>query len=115
MPVPEALPPGASTERALAMAESTTTSGKLTVTIITPEKTVFSGEAASLQYPGEDGLYGVLPGHAAMITTVASGPLHLRGGGGDKTFVLTRGFAEVKDNEVRFVVDARRGEERHRR
>jgi F-type H+-transporting ATPase subunit beta len=52
------------------------------------------------------GLYGILPGHAAMITVVAPGPLLVHTRGGDEQFVLTGGFAEVKDNEVRFVVDA---------
>jgi F-type H+-transporting ATPase subunit epsilon len=88
------------------MAETQTRSGTLKLSIITPEKTVFSGEATSLQYPGDDGLYGILPGHAAMITVVAPGPLLVHTRGGDEQFVLTGGFAEVKDNEVRFVVDA---------
>ncbi|PIE24400.1 MAG: ATP synthase F1 subunit epsilon [Planctomycetota bacterium] len=89
------------------MAESTSPNGMLKLSIITPEKTVFSGTAKSLQYPGEDGLYGILPGHAAMITTVAPGPLYISGtSDGEMAFALMGGFAEVKDNEVRFVVDA---------
>jgi F0F1-type ATP synthase beta subunit len=40
------------------------------------------------------------------ITVVAPGPLLVHTRGGDEQFVLTGGFAEVKDNEVRFVVDA---------
>lgn len=93
------------------MAETTTSTGSLQVILITPEKTVFSGRCRTLQYPGEDGLYGVHPGHAAMITTVAPGRLLLHavdaaGGGGERVFALMAGFAEVKDDVVRFVVDA---------
>ncbi len=81
--------------------------GQLEVLIITPEKQVFEGTADALQYPGGDGLFGVLPGHAAMITTVAPGALTLKGGStGGSCFVLARGFAEVRDNVVKFIVDS---------
>ena len=79
----------------------------LKVRIITPERQVFDGDAVSVQYPGEDGLYGVLPGHAPMVTTVDIGVLKVRDEAGNQSeSLVTRGFCEVRDNEVHLAVDS---------
>jgi F-type H+-transporting ATPase subunit epsilon len=78
----------------------------LHVRVITPDAVVFDGEGTALRYPGEDGLYGILPNHAAMITTVETGTLIVRSGGGEQKLFVGRGFVEIKDNEVRFAVDS---------
>lgn len=80
----------------------------LQVRVITPERVVFDGEATHVQYPGEDGLYGVLPRHAPMITTVASGVLVITEPSGNKhRFFVADGFAQVVGGrEVRFAVDS---------
>jgi F-type H+-transporting ATPase subunit epsilon len=77
------------------------------VRVITPAQQVWDGTAVSVQYPGEDGLYGVLPGHAAMITPVAPGIVNLRDAAGHMTeLVVAAGFAKVANNEVRLAVDS---------
>lgn len=82
--------------------------GTLQVRVITPERIVFEGEATHVQYPGEDGLYGILPRHAPMITTVASGVLVITETDGNKhRFFVADGFAQVvAGKEVRFAVDS---------
>ncbi len=83
------------------------TKGLLKVRIITPDRIAFEGEAGSLRYPAEDGLVGVLPGHAPMITTVETGILRMTlKSGGDFEMVVSRGFCEVRDDEVHLVVDS---------
>ena len=84
----------------------------LQVKITTPDRVVFEGEAKSLQFPAEDGLVGILPGHASMITTVDVGLLKMQLPDGKETFfVLTRGFGEVRHHfgggtEVHLTVDS---------
>jgi F-type H+-transporting ATPase subunit epsilon len=80
--------------------------------VITPDMVVFDGDAIMVQYPGEDGLYGVLANHAAMITTVDAGVITLETAPGQKKrLFVSRGFAQIKDNEMRFAVDSGEPEE----
>jgi F-type H+-transporting ATPase subunit epsilon len=84
----------------------------LQVKITTPDRVVFEGEVRSLQFPAEDGLVGVLPGHASMITTVDVGLLKMKlPDGKESFFVLTRGFGEIRHHfgggtEVHLTVDS---------
>jgi F-type H+-transporting ATPase subunit epsilon len=41
--------------------------------IITPETRIFSGEATAVQFPGLDGSFQVLNGHAPIISALAAG------------------------------------------
>ena len=41
--------------------------------IITPEKEIFKGEAEAVQFPGLDGSFQVLNGHAPIISALSSG------------------------------------------
>jgi len=41
--------------------------------IITPEASVFTGEADAVQFPGLDGSFQVLNGHAPIISALSNG------------------------------------------
>jgi F-type H+-transporting ATPase subunit epsilon len=43
------------------------------VEIITPEQLLFSGEALAAQFPGLDGSFQVLSGHAPIISALKAG------------------------------------------
>ncbi len=45
--------------------------------IITPETNVFSGEAEAVQFPGLNGSFQVLNGHAPIISALASGEVKI--------------------------------------
>jgi len=45
------------------------------VEIITPEVEVFKGEAEAVQFPGLDGSFQVLSGHAPIISALVEGEL----------------------------------------
>ena len=64
--------------------------------IVTPERTVFSGEVDSIQHPAYDGLAGILPHHAPMIGKLGTGTLKLRTKEGEKRFQLSGGFYQVE-------------------
>jgi F-type H+-transporting ATPase subunit epsilon len=80
--------------------------GELTLRVITPDRIALDTTADSVVFPGVDGLIGVLPMHAAMVAAVEAGPLTYTSGGKEQTLFVAGGFAEVRDNTVRFVTQA---------
>ena len=75
------------------------------VTIISPERTVFDGDAESLVATAFDGLVGILPGHAAFLTLLGAGRLRVRRGSEVSEFGVAGGFLQVTGNAVRVVAD----------
>ena len=52
----------------------------LKVSVISPEATLFEGEAPSVTAPAFDGEVGILPQHAPMVTTLGTGVLRIGDG-----------------------------------
>lgn len=77
----------------------------LRVSIISPERVLFEGEADSLVAPAFDGQIGVLTSHAPMMTLLGTGELRLSGGGGARRFSVEGGFMQVIDDQVRVVTE----------
>ena len=79
----------------------------LTVSVISPEKVLFEGQARSVVAPGHDGELGILPGHAPLMTVLGKGILRLEGGsGGTQRFQVEGGFLQTVDNAVRIVTES---------
>jgi F-type H+-transporting ATPase subunit epsilon len=69
--------------------------------IVTPERTVYSGAVSRLTAPSTEGLFGVLPGHAALLTSLATGLLvFVEDGGQARRVAVSGGFAEVERGRV---------------
>ena len=77
----------------------------LTVSVVSPERTLFDGEAESLVAPAFDGQVGIMSMHAPMLTLLGSGELRLNGAGGERRFAVFGGFLEVADDRVRIVTE----------
>ena len=69
---------------------------KLAFDLVSPEQLLMSENVDSVTVPGSDGDFGVLPGHAPVISTLRPGVIVITGAteGPDKIFVRG-GFAEV--------------------
>src|SRR6476646_4290343 len=63
--------------------------------LVSPEKLVLSGEVTQVDVPGSEGDFGVLAGHAPIVTTLRPGILVVYRDGGDLRVVVNGGFAEV--------------------
>jgi F-type H+-transporting ATPase subunit epsilon len=50
--------------------------------------------------PGSEGYFGVLPGHAAFLTTLGSGEVSYRDGREEHRLAVIGGFAEVSGDRV---------------
>ena len=81
----------------------------LTVSVVSPERTLYEGQAESIVAPAFDGQVGILTNHAPMLTLLGSGVLRLNGGGSERTFTVAGGFLEVADNRVRVVTERAEG------
>jgi F-type H+-transporting ATPase subunit epsilon len=77
----------------------------LKVFVISPEASLFEGEASSVVAPAFDGEVGVLTGHAPMMTLLGKGELVVSGGGEPRRFTVEGGFMQVLNNEVRVVTE----------
>ncbi len=64
--------------------------------LVSPEKLVLSAPVEMVVVPGEEGDFGVLPGHAPMMSTIRMGVIATYEGGNiDKRIFVAGGFAEV--------------------
>ena len=77
----------------------------LKVSVISPEKVLFEGEAASVIVPAFDGELGILTSHAPMMTLLGKGSLRIGGSGSDRAFNIEGGFLQVIENVVRVVTE----------
>jgi F-type H+-transporting ATPase subunit epsilon len=82
----------------------------LKISVISPEATLFEGEARQLVAPAFDGEVGILPNHAPFMTLLGVGTLSIRRGGEVSRFAVQGGFLQVVDNRVRVVAEHVKGE-----
>ncbi|MBI2402585.1 MAG: F0F1 ATP synthase subunit epsilon [Gemmatimonadetes bacterium] len=75
------------------------------VTLISPDRSVYDGEATSVIAPAYDGEVGILPHHAPFMTLLGDGRLVVRTGGGVQQFQVRGGFLQVRDDVVRLVTE----------
>ena len=73
--------------------------------LVSPEKLVFSGEVEQVDVPGAEGDFGVLAGHAPMVTTLRPGVLTVKAAGGEQKIVVLGGFAEVSAKGLTILAD----------
>ena len=73
------------------------------VSVISPERVLFEGEANSVVAPAFDGEVGILSGHAPMMTLLGKWTLRLDGA--SKSIEIEGGFLQVVDNVVRVVTE----------
>ncbi|MCH2102120.1 MAG: ATP synthase F1 subunit epsilon [Planctomycetes bacterium] len=73
----------------------------LTLKVVSPTGTLLEAETVSVQFPGEDGSFGILPRHAAMTSLTESGLLRARTPQGDQIeYIIHDGFAQVRNDVV---------------
>jgi F-type H+-transporting ATPase subunit epsilon len=80
--------------------------------IVTPDKLVVREQVDEVEVPGADGYFGVLPGHAPLLSALKVGELWYRKGS-ERTYVaIAFGFAEVLPDSVTILAQlAERAEE----
>ena len=68
--------------------------------IVTPDRLVAHDAVTAVTIPGKNGYLGILPGHAPLLTELASGELEYTSGRAKHTLCVNWGFAEVLGDRV---------------
>ncbi len=69
--------------------------------IITPDATVFDGEATLVQLPGYDGSFEILKNHAPMISILKKGTIKIKEENNNvKNIEINGGVLEVHENKI---------------
>lgn len=75
------------------------------LTILTPEKEVFTGQIKSVKVPGTSGQFEILSGHAPIVSSLTEGEVRVLDEQGQKQqYTIERGFIEVLNDEVSLLV-----------
>lgn len=77
------------------------TNNQIKLEILTPKGVIFSKEVNSVIAPGKLGSFGILPGHAPLISSLGPGNIVIDEESGNKTnYKIDSGFLEVLDDLV---------------
>ena len=77
----------------------------LQVSILTPERPFWSGQAEELILPTETGEMGILKNHAPIITGLDVGAMMIRTNNEWNSFAIMGGFAVVKRNQINILAN----------
>ena len=81
-------------------------SDKIRLEIASPYRQVLNVEVDEVIAPGEEGQFGVLPGHTPFLTTISVGQLMYRQGNQLKYVAVSHGYAEVEYHRVIVLLNA---------
>ena len=76
--------------------------------LVSPEKLAFSGEVDQVDVPGVEGDFGVLAGHAPIISAIRPGILTVFSGGKREKIIVTGGVAEMSEKGLTVLADVAR-------
>lgn len=77
----------------------------LMLEIVTPEKVAFSGKIEEVTIPGTEGEFGVLVGHASLLSSVKFGELNFTKDNKKQYYAINTGYAEVTSHKVTILVE----------
>jgi F-type H+-transporting ATPase subunit epsilon len=97
---------------------------KLLVEVVTQEGLLLREDVDEIVAPGEEGYFGVRPGHTPFLATLGSGSIWIRSGARQRYLTCFGGFCEVLPDRVNVLaeigepaeeIDTGRAEEARRR
>src|SRR6185503_19468439 len=73
---------------------------KLTLEIVTPDRSLAREEVDEVVVPGSEGEFGILPGHTPLLSSLKVGELWYRQGQEKHYLAIAFGFVEVLPDRV---------------
>ncbi len=73
---------------------------KMNLEIVTPERSLFSGEVDEINVPAVQGYLGILPGHAPLLSELRVGVISYRQGTEESHLFCSWGFLEILEDRV---------------
>lgn len=77
----------------------------LRLQFVTPERAIVHEEVDEVELPGEEGYFGVLPGHAPLLAALQPGEMWYRKGAERTYAFIGGGFAEVLPDRVAILAE----------
>ena len=77
----------------------------LELEVATPERMLVHDRVSQVEIPGENGMLGILPDHAPLLSLLGVGPLTFTTAEGKRTIVIAGGWLQVLNNHVRVLTD----------
>ena len=75
------------------------------VEVVTAERELYNGDANEQGAPGVEGELGILPRHAALLTTLKPGALRIKLNDAEEPLFVSGGFLEVSNNQATVLAD----------
>ena len=79
-------------------------SPKIQLDVVTPQKLAYSEKVDLLEGPAIDGLIGILPRHAPLVTAMDIGVVRVVKDGEETQIAISEGFMEVQPDHINLVV-----------
>jgi F-type H+-transporting ATPase subunit epsilon len=74
--------------------------------IITPNGMIFDGEVKQVNLPGSEGEFGVLAGHAALVSLLDTGVIIIdKEDGSELAVAINSGYVKVEEEKTTCIVD----------
>ena len=77
--------------------------------IVTPDREVFNDTVSGVVLPAHDGQVGILTNRAPLLVRLGTGTLTATTSGGDRTFQVSGGVAQMKDNKLTVLTEKAEG------
>ncbi|MFP4198265.1 MAG: F0F1 ATP synthase subunit epsilon [Halanaerobium sp.] len=77
---------------------------KIQLDVVTPQKLVYSEQIDKLEGPAIDGLIGIWPRHAPLVTPMQIGVVKVVKDGEETQIAISEGFMEVQPDRINLVV-----------
>jgi len=79
---------------------------KLKLEIVTPHGAIYDGDVSMVTLCGKEGEFGVLPGHASLVSLLDAGVITAQTTSGKEVSVaINGGYAKVSEEKVTAIVD----------
>lgn len=77
----------------------------ISLTIVTPNGFIFEGDVKAVTLPGKEGEFGVLPGHASLVSALNVGVIVIEKKDAVEAVAINWGYVKVNESSVDVLVD----------
>jgi F-type H+-transporting ATPase subunit epsilon len=77
----------------------------MNLSIIAPNRRIFSGNVSNVLLPGELGPFQVLPNHAPTLSSLTAGNVTYAIGAKVSSIAIKNGFVSIEDDEIKVVCE----------
>lgn len=77
----------------------------MTITISTPQGTIYEGETSGVRVPGAEGSFEILHNHAPIVSSLRHGKLRINTNERPQFYHIEHGYVECLNNNITILVE----------